>query len=72
MVVIVLPLPERLIVLPLPANIIEPTASDLISRFVAALTVIVVPADIEVLATLDTVTLFPAPINTSLSKAITE
>ena len=39
------------------------------SRFVAALTVIVVPADIDVLATLDTVTLFPAPINTSLSKA---
>ena len=37
-VVIVLPLPERLIVLPLPANIIEPTASDLIFSLVTDLT----------------------------------
>ena len=64
MVVIVLPLPERLIVLPLPANIIEPTASDLISRFVAALTDIVVPDCIDVLPTLKVVRFVCATIPT--------
>ena len=57
--------PVKLIALDAPSNVIVPTASDLISRFVPALTDMVVPEDIEVPTTLDIVILLLAPTNTS-------
>ena len=70
MVVIVLPLPERFITLEAPSNVIVPTASDLISRFVAALTDIVVPDCIDVLPTLKVVRFVCAIIPTLSSDEI--